>query len=150
VSDAEKEMQRVIGSYKAAVLARDVEAFMRLYHPTARVFDAWGVWTYESAAAWQIAVEGWFASLGSEKVRVSFSDLQTTAEHTVAFVTAIVTYAAESAQGEPLRSMQNRITWVLRESGHVFRIAHEHTSAPIGFEDSKAILVRTQDRPTHV
>jgi len=40
VSDAEKDIQRVIGSYKAAVLAKDVEAFMRLYHPTVRVFDA--------------------------------------------------------------------------------------------------------------
>jgi uncharacterized protein (TIGR02246 family) len=144
MSDAEKEVQRVIGSYKAAVLARDVEAFMRLYHPTVRVFDAWGVWTYEGATAWRIAVEGWFASLGSEKVKVAFSELQTTSEHAVAVVTAIVTYAAESAQGESLRSMQNRITWVLRESGHVFRIAHEHTSAPIGFEDFKAILVRAK------
>jgi ketosteroid isomerase-like protein len=142
VSDAEKEIRRVIGSYEAAVFARDVEAFMRLYHPTVRVFDAWGVWLYEGAPAWRIAVEGWFASLASERVKVSFSELQTAAEHTMAVVSAIVTYAAESAQGAPLRSMQNRITWVLRESGHVLRIAHEHTSTPIGFEDSKAILTR--------
>ncbi len=144
MSDADKEVRRVMASYAAAVLARDVEALMRLYHPTVRVFDAWGVWLYDGAPAWRIAVEGWFASLGSEKVKVGFSDLQFTAEHTMAVVSAIVTYAAESAQGEPLRSMQNRITWVLRESGHVFRIAHEHTSAPIGFEDSKAILTRAR------
>jgi len=146
VSDTEKEVRRVIGSYEAAVFAKDVEAFMRLYHANVRVFDAWGVWLYEGAPAWQVAVEGWFASLGSERVKASFSELQTTAEHTVAVVSAIVTYAAESAQGKPLRSMQNRITWVLRESGHVFRIAHEHTSAPIGFEDSKAILTRAQEK----
>jgi ketosteroid isomerase-like protein len=142
VSDAEKEIQRVIGSYKAAIFSKDVEAFMRLYHPTVRVFDAWGVWSYEGAAAWRVAVEGWFTSLGSERVKVTFADLQVTAEQTVGIVTAIASYAAESAQGEPLRSMQNRITWVLRESGHVLRIAHEHSSAPIGFEDTKAILVR--------
>ena len=142
MSDAEKEIRRVMDSYAAAVLARDVEAFMRLYHPTVRVFDTWGVWLYEGAPAWQIAVEGWFASLGSERVKVSFAEVHSTAEHPVAWVSAVVTYAAESAQGEPLRSMQNRITWVLRESGHVFRIAHEHTSAPVGFEDSKAILTR--------
>ena len=142
MSDGEKEIQRVIGSYKAAVLAKDVEAFMRLYHPTVRIFDAWGVWSYEGADAWRIAVEGWFASLGSEKVKVTFAEVQSTAEPASAVVTAIVTYAGESVQGEPLRAMQNRITWVLRESGHVLRIAHEHTSAPIGFEDAKAILVR--------
>jgi ketosteroid isomerase-like protein len=74
---------------------------------------------------------------------VSFSEVQTAAESSTAVVTAVVTYAAESAQGEALRSMQNRITWVFRESGHVFRIAHEHTSAPLGFEDFKAILTRS-------
>ena len=146
MSDTEKEVRRVIGSYQAAVLAKDVEAFMRLYHPTVRVFDAWGVWLYEGAPAWRIAVEGWFASMGSEKVKASFAETQITTEQGVAVVSAIVTYSAESAQGEPLRSMQNRITWVLRESGHVLRIAHEHTSSPIGFEDSKAILTRAQAR----
>ena len=144
MSDMEKQIHRVIGSYQAAVLAKDVEAFMRLYHPTVRVFDAWGVWLYEDAPSWQRAVEGWFTSLASERVRVAFSELQITSEQALATVSAIVTYAAESAQGEPLRSMQNRITWVLRESGHVLRIVHEHTSAPIGFEDSKAILKRAQ------
>lgn len=144
MSDTEKAVRRVIGSYEAAVFARDVEAFMRLYHPSVRVFDAWGVWLYEGAPSWQVAVEGWFASLGSERVKVSFSELQITGEQALATATAIVTYAAETAQGELLRSMQNRITWVLRESGHVFRIVHEHTSAPIGFEDSKAILARVQ------
>jgi len=143
VSDAEKEVSRIMGSYAAAVRAKDVEAFMRLYHPTVRVFDAWGVWLYDGAPAWRIAVEGWFSSLGSERVKVSFSEVQTAAESSLAVVTAVVTYAAESANGEALRSMQNRITWVFRESGHVFRIAHEHTSAPVGFEDFKAILARS-------
>jgi len=143
VSDPEKESSRIMGSYAAAVLAKDVEAFMRLYHPTVRVFDAWGIWLYDGAPAWRIAVEGWFSSLGSERVRVSFSEVQTTAESSMAVVSAVVTYAAESAQGAALRSMQNRITWVFRESGHVFRIAHEHTSAPLGFEDSKGILTRS-------
>jgi ketosteroid isomerase-like protein len=74
---------------------------------------------------------------------VSFSEVQVDAGKAVAALSAIVTYAAESAKGEPLRSMQNRITWVLRETGHVVRIVHEHTSAPVGFEDTKAILSRT-------
>jgi uncharacterized protein (TIGR02246 family) len=142
VSDLDKQISRVMRSYEAAVFARDAEAFMRLYHPGVRVFDAWGVWLYQGADAWRTAVEGWFASLGGERVRVSFSDVQTFGEQALATVSAIVTYAAESAQGESLRTMQNRITWVLRETGHVFRIVHEHTSAPIGFEDLKAILAR--------
>ncbi|MEO8328634.1 MAG: nuclear transport factor 2 family protein [Candidatus Nanopelagicales bacterium] len=144
MSDVEKEIQRIVESYKAAVFAADAEAFMRLYHPAVRVFDTWGVWLYEGAPAWRRAVEGWFTSLGEERVRASFSEVQVLAGQPVAMLNAIVTYAAESAKGEPLRSMQNRITWALRETGHVFRIVHEHTSAPVGFEDSKAILARAQ------
>jgi len=106
------------------------------------VFDAWGVWSYEGAAAWQLAVEGWFTSLGTERVKVSFDDVQTWGGRELAMVSAIVTYAGVSAQGEPLRSMQNRITWVLRMTGHNLRIMHEHTSAPIDFDESKAILQR--------
>jgi hypothetical protein len=107
-----------------------------------RVFDAWGVWSYEGSAAWQRAVEGWFTSVGTERVKVSFDDVQTSAGRELSAVSAIATYAGVSAQGEQLRAMQNRVTWVLRTTGHVLRIVHEHTSAPIGFDDSKAILRR--------
>jgi len=115
---------------------------MRLYDPKARVFDALGVWSYEGAAAWLTAVEGWFSSLGTEKVKVSFAEVQILGNEAFASVSAIVTYAALSARGEPLRTMQNRLSWVLRKSGHVLRVVHEHTSAPVGFEDQKAILHR--------
>ncbi len=142
MNDIDKSLTRVLESYRAAAHAKDVEAFMRLYDPTVRVFDAWGVWSYEGSAAWQVAVEGWFASLGTERVTVTFDDVQSTAGRDWAVVSAIVTYAGISAQGEPLRRMQNRISWGLRMTGHVFRIFHEHTSAPIGFDDSKAILQR--------
>jgi ketosteroid isomerase-like protein len=142
VSDIDKSIARVLENYKSAVLAKDVEAFLRLYDPAVRVFDAWGVWSYEGAAAWQIAVEGWFTSLGTERVRVTFDDVQTSEGREFFLISAIATYAAISAQGEPLRAMQNRMTWALRTSGHVPRIVHEHTSAPLGFNDSKGILQR--------
>ncbi len=142
MSDLDKSIKRVLEGYQAAVLAKDAEAFIRLYDPKARVFDAWGVWSYEGTASWQASVEGWFSSLGTERVQVSFDDLQTSGSPDMAAVTAIVTYTGLSAQGEPLRSMQSRLSWVLRTSGHVLRIVHEHTSAPVGFEDMKAILHR--------
>lgn len=142
MNDTEKSIARLIASYESAVFSKDVEAFMRLYDPDVRVFDAWGIWSYEGAAAWQRAIEGWFTSLGTERVKVSFDDVQTSAGRELAMVSAIATYGGVSAQGEQLRAMQNRITWVLRTTGHVPRIVHEHTSAPIGFNDSKAILQR--------
>ncbi len=142
MAELDKSIARILDAYGSAVHEKDVAAFMRLYDPSVRVFDAWGVWSYEGAQAWQIAVEGWFKSLGTERVKVTFEDVKTTVTREFAGVSAIVTYAGVSAQGAPLRAMQNRLSWVLRTSGHVPRIIHEHTSAPVGFEDMKAILQR--------
>lgn len=142
MSEIEAAVVRVIEGYEAAVAARDIDAFMRLYDPAARVFDAWGVWSYEGLPAWQVAVEGWFASHPNDRFTVAFEDVRSLSTPAFASVSAMVTYAVLSAQDEQLNSMQNRLTWVLKTSGHVPRIVHEHTSAPIGFEDQKAILQR--------
>ena len=142
MTDMEKSIKDVLESYASAVFTKDVKAFMRLYDPNVRVFDAWGVWLYDGAATWQVAVEGWLTSLGTERVKVRFDDVRSLGGPDLAMISAIVTYASISAGGEPLRSMQNRISWVLRTSGHNLRIVHEHTSAPIDFNESKAILKR--------
>ena len=146
MNDIDKSIAQILESYKSAVLARDVEAFMRLYDPGARVFDTWGVWSYDGAEPWRRAVEAWFTSLGAERVKVTFEEVRSTPGRDVAIVSAFVTYAGISAQGEPLRAMQNRITWGLKTIGHVPRIVHEHTSAPVGFDDTKAILQRQSVR----
>ena len=56
---------------------KDVDALMRLYDPSVRVFDACGIWSYEGADAWQRAVEAWFTSLAAERVKVTFAEVQT-------------------------------------------------------------------------
>jgi ketosteroid isomerase-like protein len=142
MSDTEKQVLRSIETYKSAVLAKNVDTFMHLYDPEVRVFDTWGTWSYEGAAAWRIAIEGWFSSLGGESVRVSFEDVKIIGDAGFAALSAVVTCAAFSAQGKEIRSMQNRLSWVLKNRGHVWRVVHEHTSAPVGFEDAKAILKR--------
>ena len=140
MSDLDPSVAALLGKYRAAVDAKDAAAFISLYDPGVRVFDTWGIWSYEGAAAWQRAVEGWFTSLGSERVKVSFDEVNAVTTPGLSSVSAIVTYAGLSAEGVPLRSMQNRLTWVLRTSGHVLRILHEHTSAPVGFDDGKVML----------
>jgi ketosteroid isomerase-like protein len=140
--DLDKTIDQIFDKYKGAVFGKDSAAFIRLYDPKVRVFDAWGVWSYEGAAAWQLAVEAWFISLGTERVKVRFDDVQRLGSADFATVSAIATYASVSATGEPLRAMQNRLSWALKSSGHVLRIVHEHTSVPVGFEDMKAILQR--------
>lgn len=142
MTELEKSITRTMESYKSAVYARDVVAFMSLYDPKVRVFDTWGVWEYENSAKWKGAVEAWLNSLGNEKVKVTFDDVQVSGSAEFAALSAIVSYAGISAEGKELRAMQNRLSWVLKTSGHVLRIVHEHTSAPVGFEDMKAILQR--------
>lgn len=139
----DKDLTRLLEAYQKAAFDKDVDAFMRLYDPKVRVFDTWGVWVYDGAEAWRRAVEGWFTGLGAERVKVRFDDVQALAGKDLSSLSAVVTYAAVAAEGTPpLRAMQNRISWVLRTSGHVPRIVHEHTSAPVGFDDARAILVR--------
>ena len=142
MNDPEKQVLRALDTYKSAVLAKNAETFMHLYDPEVRVFDTWGIWSYEGAAAWRVAVEGWFSSLGNESVRTTFEDVKIIGEAGLASMTAFARYTAFSAQGQELRSMHNRISWVLRSRGHVLRVVHEHTSAPIGFDDTAAILKR--------
>ncbi|MBE0548107.1 MAG: nuclear transport factor 2 family protein [Rubrivivax sp.] len=140
--DIEKSIARLIANYSSAVHAKDVDAFARLYDPKARVFDAWGVWLYDGLEPWRRAVEAWFTSLGTERVKVTFEEVQSSGTSECAVVSAIATYAGFTVEGKSLRSMQNRLTWGLKTSGHVLRIIHEHTSSPVGFDDMKAILVR--------
>ena len=45
-------------------------------------------------------------------------------------------------QGDELRAMQNRLTWVLKFEVGEWKIIHEHTSVPIGFADLKGLLQR--------
>ena len=90
MSDTQKLVAKVLETYASAVYAKNVETFMHLYDPDVRVFDTWGVWSYEGAEAWQRAVEGWFTSLGTEKVKVSFDEAQASVGREFAVVSAIV------------------------------------------------------------
>ena len=135
----------VLAAYQAAVFERDATAFLRLYAPDARVFDTWGVWSYEGTAARRASIEGWFSSLGDERVAVTFEDVHVVAVDAMAVLTATGRYAAQAPDGAALRAMQNRFTWALALAGGAWSIVHEHTSAPIGFGDLKGML----QKPAH-
>ena len=141
MSDIDPRLTRVCENYQRAVHEKDVAAFLGLYHPAARVFDTWGVWSYEGEQARRKVIEQWFSSLGEERVAVTFDRLQATVTGDLASLTARVIYAAISAAGTELRSMQNRLTWVLKLEGGSWKIIHEHTSVPIG-PDLKGLLAR--------
>jgi ketosteroid isomerase-like protein len=140
MKDVDEAVAKIRQRYIAAVAGRDARALIQLYDPKVRVFDAWGIWEYNGAASWQVAIEGWFSSHPTQQLRASFSHCTVLGQADMATMSAIVSYAGLAADGTELQSMQNRITWILKESGHNLRIVHEHTSPPIGFDDMKAIL----------
>jgi uncharacterized protein (TIGR02246 family) len=136
-------MEEMLTAYAAAVRAKDVDAFVGLYADDARNFDLWGEWSYDGKEALRGMVAEWFGSLADdEEVAVKFDEIRTEAGPDVGAVSAFTTFAALSPDGEELRSMNNRLTWVLRKDADgTWKIAHEHTSAPAG-EEGKVQLRR--------
>jgi uncharacterized protein (TIGR02246 family) len=129
-------MDEMLAAYVAAVRAKDVGAFLDLYADDVRNFDLWSVWSYDGKDELRAMVAEWFGSLpDDEVVVVKFDDVRTQTGSDLATVSAFTTFAAESPDGTELRSMNNRLTWVLRkDADDAWKIVHEHTSAPAGDE----------------
>jgi ketosteroid isomerase-like protein len=132
-----------LADYAGAVLAKDVERLASLYAPAIRVFDAWDRWSYDDLASWRANLESWLGSLGAESVKVDFDDVHSVAEGEMGFLTATVTYAALDQTGAVLRSLDERLSWVLVKEDGRWRIVHQHTSCPARFADHKVTLRRS-------
>jgi uncharacterized protein (TIGR02246 family) len=136
------DVAALLESYRDAVYAKDVEAFVAIFADDVRVFDMWGTWSHDGIDSWREMAVGWFGSLGDELVRVAFDEVRTTVGDDTAVLSAFVTFAGLSADGEELRSMNNRLTWGLRKTGGTWKVVHEHTSAPVEMATGKVDLER--------
>jgi uncharacterized protein (TIGR02246 family) len=132
----------LLEAYRDAVRAKDVDAFVAIFADDVRVFDMWGTWSHDGIDSWREMAVGWFGSLGDELVRVEFDDVQATVGDDTAVLSAFVTFAGLFAEGEELRSMNNRLTWGLRKTNGTWKVVHEHTSAPVEMETGKVDLRR--------
>ena len=137
----DQPIRQALAAYQSAVLAKDVEAFMAIYAEDAQIFELWGTWVHD-IASWREMAKGWFAFLGDQRSVVEAHDVRTQVSGDMALLTASLTYRAVDAAGTPLRSLDNRLSWVLRLRGGQWRVVHEHTSAPLAHEDGKRILKR--------
>lgn len=136
-------IDEMLEAYASAVREKDVDRFVALYDDDVRVFDMWGRWSYDGAEAWRQMAGQWFGSLGSEEVAVEFAEVQASVGDEVAVANAFVTFKGLSADGEELRTMNNRLTWALRKGPDgSWKILHEHSSAPADFETGKVQLRR--------
>jgi len=138
----ENPIEQALTTYKAAVFAKDLEAFAALYDQNVHVFDMWGEWSYSGIDAWRKIAANWFNSLGTEKVCVGVVDVQSSSGIDLAVGSAILTFTAVSEDGKVLRSLTNRMTLAMRRCGQTWKIVHEHTSAPIDHGTGKVILRR--------
>jgi uncharacterized protein (TIGR02246 family) len=138
----EASIRQLLETYKAAVHAKDVEAFAALFADDVRVFDMWGRWSHDGVAAWRAMAAEWFGSVGTDRVVVEFDDVQVLVAQDLAIAHAFVTFKGVSAEGVESRAMNNRLTWGLRRHGEGWKVVHEHTSAPVDPETGKVMLKR--------
>jgi uncharacterized protein (TIGR02246 family) len=134
---------QMLAAYKAAVHARDVDAFCALYADDVHIFELWRQWSHHGIAAWRAMATGWFGSLGDERVIVEIDDVRTIVSGDMASATAFLTYRAIAANGEELRSLDNRLSWVLCQQAGRWQVVHEHTSIPIDGESGKGLFRRS-------
>jgi ketosteroid isomerase-like protein len=142
MSNVDDPASNFVSRYAAAVHAKDVDAFVALYDDDVNVFDMWGAWSYDGIAAWRGMAQGWFGSLGDERVVVEFSELERIAAPDLVVARAFVRYTAVDATGARLRSLNNRMSVALRRVGAVWKVVHEHSSSPIDLETTKAMFSR--------
>ena len=136
------ELSTLYQIYRNAIFRKDVDAFASIFDEKVRVFDMWEQWSYEGLDAWRQMAKSWFESLGTDRDVVSFDDVQIEASDELATLTAIAKFTAISEQGEELRSLQNRLTWVARKKDGIWKIVHQHSSGPIDFKTMNVILTR--------
>lgn len=133
---------QVVAAYEQAVFTKNVEAFAALYASDVHIFDMWGEWSIQGLDSWRLMAEGWFASLGTERVIVTSDVIDSTITDELAVGYAYFTYTALAENGERLRSLTNRISMALRKVDGSWKVFHEHTSAPIDHQSLQAILQR--------
>ena len=141
MTEADAPIRQLLAGYQAAVLAKDVDAFVALYADDALIYELWGQWTHD-IASWREMAKGWFAFLGDATSIVEAADVRTTVSGDMALLTGFLTYRAVDAAGQEQRALDNRLSWVLRQRDGRWQVLHEHTSVPIAHADGKGIFKR--------
>ena len=66
MTTADQPVRQALAAYQAAVLAKDVDAFVAIYADDVQIFELWGQWTHD-LASWREMAKGWFTFLGDER-----------------------------------------------------------------------------------
>ena len=126
-----KRLQDYFTIYEQAAWDKDIESMIRLYGDNVVIYDMWTNGYQTGLTAWSMVIKDWLGSLGEEKVKVIFEMIEIHESGDIGFGSALITYQAISANNTILRSMKNRITVGFRKEKDVWKVIHQHTSAPI-------------------
>ncbi len=127
----EHAVLELLNTFKHAVRSKDKTTFLSLYADSARIFDFWESWSYESATSWAAMVGQWFGSLSDLRDEVNFSDIRIIFADELALVHGFVRFSAIAPDNREVRGMDERITLALQKQNGSWKIIHQHTSAPI-------------------
>lgn len=134
-----KKIQDYFTIYKQSAWEKDTRSMIGLYDDNAVIFDMWKQGYQTGLAEWSIVIKDWLGSLGEEKVNVIFEMIEIHEGDNVGFGSALITFQAISIGNIIIRSMKNRITLGFIKEKDVWKVVHQHTSAPIN-SDLEAIL----------
>ncbi|GHN01821.1 hypothetical protein WSM22_33100 [Cytophagales bacterium WSM2-2] len=134
-----KNIQDFFTIYKQSAWEKDTASMIGLYDDNVVIFDMWEHGYQTGLTEWSVVIKDWLGSLGEEKVNVLFEMTEIHESESVGFGNALITYQAISNGNVVVRSMKNRITLGFIKKKDVWKVVHQHTSAPLNSE-LKAIL----------
>ena len=129
-----KKIQDYFTIYKLSAWEKDTESMIGLYDDNVVIFDMWKQGYQTGLTEWSIVIKDWLDSLGQENVNVIFEMIEIHEGQNVGFGSALITFQAISIGNTIIRSMKNRITLGFIKENDLWKVIHQHTSAPINSE----------------
>lgn len=119
-------IQEVLDLYAQAVLDKDKQLLLSLYCDDVLIYDVAGQWALRGKQELSAMVEGWFHEIATDKVEVSFSNLEVHASQTCAFAYFDARFAKVGLE----QSVTDRFTLgFIYDQG--WKIKHQHASHPL-------------------
>ena len=137
---SEAEVRQVIDRWADAFRAKDLDAVMSVYAPGAELvaFDVVAPLQRVGREAYRENYRVFFAQYDGP-LEVEFRSYQIISGDDVAFIHCLERMSGRLKSGEK-SEVWLRVTSGLRKIHGVWRIVHDHVSAPVDFETGKAVL----------
>ena len=126
-----KTLQDFFTIYKQSAWNKDTKSMIALYDDNVLIFDMWSQVYQTGLADWSRVIKDWLGSLVDEKVNVIFEMIEVHEGENIGFGSALIIYQAIAADNTVVRSMKNRISLGFVKEKDVWRVRHQHTSAPV-------------------